>query len=60
MPEHEEVLEIPQIPEEKGSRKNSREDKLSSPESREIIMLRSHKLEGCPKEELVKLITYHN
>ena len=60
MPEHEEVVQIPQMPEEKASRKDSREDKLSSPESREIIMLRSHKLEGYPKEELVNLITYHN
>ena len=60
MPEHEEVLERPQMPEEKEPRKNSREDKLSSPESREIILLRSHKLEGYPKDELVNLITYHN
>ena len=59
MPEHEEVLEIPQIPEEKEPRKISREDKLSSPESREVITLRSHKLEGYPKEELVNLNTYH-
>ena len=60
MPEHEEVLERPQIPEEKDPRKHSREDKLSSPEPREIIMLRTHKLEGYPKEELVNLISYHN
>ena len=60
MPEYEEVLEVPQIPEEKKKRKISKEDRLSSPESREIITLRSHKLEGYPKEELVNLITYHN
>ena len=60
MPEHEEVLERPQAPEDKEPTKNSREDKLSSPESREIVMLRSHKLEGCPKEERVNLIIYHN
>ena len=60
MPEHEEVVQIPQMPEEKASRKDSREDKLSSPESREVITLRSHKLEGYPKEESVNLITYHN
>ena len=60
MPEYEEVLEVPQILEEKKPRKNSKEDRLSSSESREIITLRSHKLEGYPKEELVNLITYHN
>ena len=59
MPEYEEVLEVPQIPEEKKPRKNSKEDRLSSPEYREIITLRSHKLEGYPKEELVNLNTYH-
>ena len=60
MPEYEEVLEVPQIPEEKKPRKNSKEDRLSSSESREIVTLRSHKLEGCPKEERVNLIIYHN
>ena len=60
MPEYEEALEVPQIPEEKKPRKNSKEDRLSSPEYREIIELRSHKLEGYPKEESVNLITYHN
>ena len=60
MPEYEEVLEVPQILEEKKPRKNSKEDRLSSSESREIVTLRSHKLEGCPKEERVNLITYHN
>ena len=60
MPEYEEVLEVPQIPKEKKPREISKEDRLSSPESREIITLRSHKLEGYPKEESVNLITYHN
>ena len=60
MPEYEEVLEVPQILEEKKPRKNSKEDRLSSSESREIVTLRSHKLEWCPKEERVNFITYHN